>query len=117
MGYSDQVRALTAYAELMPASLRGLPIAALTMKLHYERLYGLAYEGLIVKQMSESGQRKIASLLKAWLEYSSMRSNLPQRRFERILHITRQLVRGRYHRFAHGFGSALRDLRRAPRST
>jgi glycosyltransferase involved in cell wall biosynthesis len=114
MEYSDQVRALTPYAEVMPASLQGLPIAALTMKLHYERLYGLAYEGLIVKQMSESGQQKIASLLNAWLDYSSMRSNLPQHRFERILHITRQLVRGRYHRFAHGFGSALRDLRRRP---
>ena len=35
---------------------------------------------LIVKQMAAGGRRKIASVLNAWLDYSSARSNLPQHR-------------------------------------
>jgi len=148
MEYHDQVGAVTPYAEVMPIALRDLPKAALTMKLHYERQYGLAHEGfrddeliaargqqkfesvstilsrlddeellpLIVKQLAERGHDKLGAVLSAWLDYSSSRANLPPSRYERIPRIAGQLVKGRYHRFAHGFGSALRDLRRPPGS-
>jgi glycosyltransferase involved in cell wall biosynthesis len=146
--YNDQVRAVTPYAESMPADLRDLPKAALTMKLHYERLYGLAHERLgdsaaltmiqkrlstsdksngvsllddegllllIVKEMPARARKSMASALDAWLGYSSTRSHLPPSRLRRIPRIARELFRGHYHRFAHGFGSALRDLRRPPK--
>jgi len=75
----------------------------------------LADEGallLAVKQMPTRARKKIASVLDGWLEYSSARSQLPPPGFQRISHIARQLVRGHYHRYAHGFGSAFRDLRK-----
>jgi hypothetical protein len=40
---------------------------------------------------------------------------MPKRRLERVPCVVRELFKGNYHRFAHGFGSAFRDLRRAPR--
>jgi FkbM family methyltransferase len=70
-----------------------------------------------VNRVSASGNTKllakIEATLGAWKEYTSTRSNLPPGRLERIPAIARQLLLGRYHRFAHGVGSALRDLRRA----
>ena len=69
---------------------------------------------LIGKRIAGRGQQKIGSVLNAWLDYSTTRSHLPEHRLERIPYIARQLVRGRYHRFAHGFGSAIRDLVRKP---
>jgi O-antigen biosynthesis protein len=124
--YKDQVRALAPYAEAMPAALRDLPKAALTMKFHYEYFYGLAHGNetsllddkailSIVKEMPAQARKRFISALEAWLEYSSARSHLPARRLQRLPRIARQLLRGRYHRFAHGFGSALRDLRKAPK--
>jgi len=71
---------------------------------------------LIGKRMAARGQQKIGSVLDAWLDYSSTRSHLPEHRLERIPSIARQLVRGRYHRFAHGFGSAIRDLLKPPKA-
>jgi len=141
MEYLEQVRALRPYAQLMPAALRDLPKAALTMGLHYQRLYkrlgdsrvhaifqrlsmnrnngnwnsAATDEGallLVVNQMPKRARKKIASMIDGWLEYSSARSQLPARGLQRISRITRQLVRGHYHRYAHGFGSALRDLRK-----
>jgi hypothetical protein len=145
MRYNEQIRALTPYADLMPAVLRDLPKAAFTMKLHYERVYGLAHdrlgesaerilirgrlsagqrddnikllddESLLVptlREMPERARKPIARALDAWLDYSSARSHLPTSRFKRASQIARQLLKGHYHRFAHGFGSALRDLRK-----
>jgi hypothetical protein len=63
------------------------------------------------------GNRKIASFLKEWTDYNTVRANLPQRRVERLQPVVRELFKGNYHRFAHGFGSALRDLRRRSRSS
>jgi O-antigen biosynthesis protein len=139
--YLDQVRALKPYAQLMPAALRDLPKAALTMGLHYSRIYKQlgdspahailqhlsmnrnngsrdlagADEGallLAVNRMPKRARKKIVAMLDGWLEYTSARAQLPARGLQRIPHITRQLVRGHYHRYAHGFGSALRDLRK-----
>jgi hypothetical protein len=111
----------------MPLLLRDLPNAAFTTKVQYERQYGLANNRgelpsfrdeelavLLVKRLAVHGQGRMASLLRAWLDYSSARSNLPESRIQRIPPIARQLVRGRYHRFSHGFGSAFRDLRKPP---
>jgi hypothetical protein len=39
--YYDHLRAIRPYAEAMPLALRGLPNAALTMKMQYEREYGM----------------------------------------------------------------------------
>ena len=121
------MRAVTPYAEAMPTPLQDLPNAALTMKVQYERQYGLANNRgdlplfrdedlavLLVKRLATHGQDRMASLLRAWLDYSSVRSNLPEGRIQRIPLIAQQLLRGRYHRFSHGFGSALRDLRKPP---
>lgn len=69
---------------------------------------------LLVKRLAAHGQGRMASLVRAWLDYSSARSNLPESRIQRIPLIARQLLRGRYHRFSHGLGSAFRDLRKPP---
>jgi hypothetical protein len=98
----------------MPFPLRDLPNAALL----FARLYELPLFSdeelavLLVKRLAAHGQRKTASLLRAWLDYSSARSRLPEHRIRRIPLIAQQLLRGGYHRFAHGFGSVLRDLRK-----
>ena len=139
--YYDDSCAVRPYAEAMPFPLRDLPNAALTMKVQYEQQYGLASEsrelllsrneelaalrellfsrdeelaGLLTKQLTAHGQGKIASLLAAWIDYCSARSNLPESRIQRIPLIARELLRGRYHRFSHGLGSAFRDLRKPP---
>jgi glycosyltransferase involved in cell wall biosynthesis len=70
---------------------------------------------LIVRErLAMGGNRRIASFLKEWTEYTTARANLPQRRLERLPCVVRELLKGNYHRFAHGLGSALRDLRRTP---
>jgi len=123
--YDDHFRAITPYVEAMPFALRELPSAALTMKMQYERQYGLANSNgtlpsfsdeqltvLLEKRLAAHGNRRLSAVLRAWLEYGSARRSLPPGRLQRIPLIARQLFRGRYHRFGHGFGSALRDLRR-----
>jgi len=125
--HHDHFPAVRPYAEAMPLLLRDLPNAAFTTKVQYERQYGLANNRgelpsfrdeelavLLVKRLAAHGQGRMASLLRAWLDYSSARSNLPESRIQRIPPIARQLLRGRYHRFSHGFGSAFRDLRKPP---
>jgi O-antigen biosynthesis protein len=137
--YLDQVQALTPYAQAMPTLLRDLPKAMFIMGLHYQRMRErlgdnpmntvltrfseqrksgdqaslLADEGALlqaVNQMPARSREKLALVLDGWLEYSSARAQLPPPGFQRISHIARQLVRGHYHRYAHGLGSALRDL-------
>ena len=139
--YLDQIQALTPYARAMPTLLRDLPKAALTMGLHCQRMNErlskspmypmlqrlseyrknddgvlmLGDEGALLQvmnQMPARSRKRIASVLDGWLEYSSARSQLPPPGLRRLSHIARQLVRGHYHRYAHGFGSALRDLRK-----
>jgi glycosyltransferase involved in cell wall biosynthesis len=138
--YLDQVSAVAPYAQLMPCVLRDLPRVALTMGLQYQAVYerladSPAYAVLqrlseqragngdsatadesvllpILNRMPKRARKKILSLLEGWLEYSSARSRLPAHSLQRLSHIARQLIRGHYHRYAHGLGSALRDLRR-----
>jgi O-antigen biosynthesis protein len=125
--YQDHFHAVRPYAEAMPLLLRDLPDAAFTTKVQYERQYGLANSRgelplfrdeelavLLVKRLAAHGHGRMASLLRAWLDYSSARSNLPESRILRIPPIVRELLRGSYHRFSHGFGSAFRDLRKPP---
>ena len=141
MEYPDQLRAITPYAREMPAVLRELPAAALTMWLHYQNCskrlhespahtmlqrlstsrnnlngnWALADEGallLALNRMPRRARQRIASTLDGWLEYSSARARLPALGLSRIPLIARHLIRGHYHRYAHGFGSALRDLRK-----
>jgi glycosyltransferase involved in cell wall biosynthesis len=143
--YLAQVQALLPYTQAMPAALHDLPKAAFTMGLHYHRMRerlgdspmhailqrlsmnhkavnGAAARTddgallLAADQMPARPRRKIASMLDGWLEYSAARSRLPPPGFQRISHIARQLMRGHYHRYGHGFGSALRDLRKPAQS-
>ncbi|MBV8357670.1 MAG: glycosyltransferase [Deltaproteobacteria bacterium] len=144
INYLDQVQALAPYAQAMPAALRDLPKAAFTTGLHYQRMRermgdspihsilrrlsanrnegnqvsGLADEGALLRtinQMPSRSRKKIVLMLDGWLDYSSARARLPPPGFQRLSHIARQLVRGHYHRYGHGFGSALRDLRKPAR--
>jgi predicted component of type VI protein secretion system len=64
---------------------------------------------------SNGSYRRIALVLNEWADFSAARVNMPTPRWQRVPHIARQLVKRRYHRFSHGFGSALRDLLRAPK--
>lgn len=66
----------------------------------------------LIHRAAADGHQPLAAALNVWLDYRSIRSNLPQRRLQRLPGIIHLLLRGCYHRFAHGFGSALRDLRR-----
>jgi O-antigen biosynthesis protein len=144
LDYLDQVRALTPYAEAMPEVLHDLPKAALTMGLHYQRLHQrldesrarailqeravnlkshkwdsvVSHEGALlqaINAMPRRSRKRIASMVDGWLEHSRSRAQLPPPGFQRLSQIIRQLLRGRYHRYAHGFGSALRDLRKPAR--
>jgi glycosyltransferase involved in cell wall biosynthesis len=139
--YLEQVQALSPYAQAMPAFLRDLPKAMFTMGLLYQKMRErlgdnsmhtilhrlsenrkngrpvsvLADEGallLALDHMPVRSREKLALMLDGWLEYASARSQLPPPGFRRIAHIARQLVRGHYHRYGHGLGSALRDLRK-----
>jgi O-antigen biosynthesis protein len=140
MQYRDQLQAITPYARAMPPALRHLPAAAMTMGLHYKncskRLHDspahailqrlsspnhhngtsdLADEDallLALNRMPRRARRKIASMVDGWLEYSSARTQLPPLGIARISLIARLLIRGHYHRYGHGFGSAIRDLRK-----
>jgi hypothetical protein len=69
----------------------------------------------LIRHAAADGHRPLVSALNAWMDYRSIRSGMPERRLQRVPGIIHLLVRGRYHRFAHGFGSALRDLRRPPK--
>ena len=69
------------------------------------------------QRLMMGGNRRIASFLNEWTDYNAVRANLPQRRLQRLPPVVRELFKGNYHRFAHGFGSAFRDLRRAPKSS
>lgn len=128
--YEDHLRNLRPYIESMPAALADLPKAALIMKLHYERQYHLVQVAsgneppvLTDEQLLEMTQERlvargfdrIAELMDAWTEYSAARANMPLETRDRIRHVLRQLKKGNYHRFAHGLGSALRDIRKPPR--
>jgi O-antigen biosynthesis protein len=139
--YLDQAQALAPYAQAMPPALRDLPKAALTMGLLCQMMYKrfgedaarvvlqrqwanrntsrgdsvAGHEGamlLTINQMPRGVRKKMASILDGWLEYSAARAQLPPFGLHRISHIARLLMRGHYHRYAHGFGSALRDLRK-----
>jgi O-antigen biosynthesis protein len=143
--YLAQVQALTPYTQAMPSALRDIPKAAFTMGLHCQRMrerlgnspmhtilqrLSANHKGadgvsartdegallLAVDQMPARPRKKIASMLDGWLEYSAARSRLPPPGFQRISHIARQLMRGHYHRYGHGLGSALRDLRKPAQS-
>jgi O-antigen biosynthesis protein len=69
----------------------------------------------LIRHAAADGHQPLVFALNAWMDYRSTRSSMPARRVKRLPGIIHLLVRGRYHRFAHGFGSALRDLRRPPR--
>jgi len=126
----------------MPVVLRDLPKTALTVGLQYQAVYqrladSPSYAALkrlsgkrgagngewataeeiallpILNRMPRRARKKIISLLDGWLEFSNARDRFPARGVQRLSQITRQLVRGRYHRYGHGLGSALRDLRRS----
>jgi glycosyltransferase involved in cell wall biosynthesis len=70
---------------------------------------------IVQERLAIGGNRRIASFLKEWTDYNIARASLPKRRLERLPCVVRELFKGNYHRFAHGLGSALRDLRRAPK--
>lgn len=54
--------------------------------------------------------RRAVALLEAKLQHFSVRHNLPVGRLARIPVVTRELIRGDYHRYSHGFTSVAKDL-------
>jgi O-antigen biosynthesis protein len=122
----DGVRRLKPYLEALPTEFRELLRVALSMKLQSN---GHAAAGnhripmsdeellrLVRERLNSSGShRRIALFLNEWSDYNTARVNLPAGRWQRLPYIARQLMKRRYHRFAHGFGSALRDLRKPPK--
>ncbi len=144
--YHRQLQAIIPYAQAMPPALRDLPKAAMTMGLHHNHLLRRFYDSpartilqrlaidgkdhsweqlipdegalfLALNRMPRRARKKITSILDAWLDYSQARAALPPVGMQRISHIARQLLRGHYHRYGHGFGSALRDLRKPSQTT
>jgi glycosyltransferase involved in cell wall biosynthesis len=125
--YDNMMRSLRPYLEAVPASLRDLLRMALGAQMQSEREQvraasndnSNAYLGdeellkLARDRLIETGHGRLATYLENWMDYVVVRKSLPARRLERLPHVARQLVRGRYHRFAHGIGSALRDLYKA----
>lgn len=69
----------------------------------------------LIRQMPDRAREHLSSALERWVEYSAVRSQLPPRRVSRVPLIVRQLLKGNYHLFAHGIGSALRDLGKSPK--
>jgi hypothetical protein len=122
------IRRLRPYLQAMPPAFRDLLKLSLILSQQTDRASTAVSDGHHAALLSESellrivrerltlgGNRRIASLLKEWTDYNAVRVNLPERCLERFPHIARELFKGNYHRFAHGFGSALRDLRRSAR--
>jgi glycosyltransferase involved in cell wall biosynthesis len=127
-GNGSEIRRLRPYLQAMPPAFRDLLKLSLILSQQTDRASTAVSDGHHAALLSESellrivrerltlgGNRRIASLLKEWTDYNAVRVNLPERCLERFPHIARELFKGNYHRFAHGFGSALRDLRRSAR--
>ncbi|MGH7906986.1 MAG: glycosyltransferase, partial [Candidatus Binataceae bacterium] len=122
--YDDAVSALRPYAEQLPEQLRDLATVMLGLRVRLRQggssrpssPHGGRDPSRLVYELAISGERHLAGMLNGWLEFRSARANLPAGRRQRIAVILRMLVRRHYHRFGHGFGSALRDLSKAPKS-
>ncbi|MFZ1119174.1 MAG: glycosyltransferase [Candidatus Binataceae bacterium] len=128
-GNGNETRRLRPYLQAMPPAFRDLVKLSLTLSRQSDRgsvatssgpdaalLSEADLLGIVRQRLMMGGNRRIASFLNEWTDYNAVRANLPQRRLQRLSPVVRELFRGNYHRFAHGFGSAFRDLRRAPKS-
>ncbi len=118
-GNGSDVRRLRPYMKSMPPVFGSLLKHSLTLSRvngHVESAPPSDIELLeqLGARFKKGGNRRIGLLLKRYLDYNTARLNLPERGMERLSSVARQLFKGNYHRFAHGFGSALRDLRRTP---
>ncbi|MGA9315443.1 MAG: glycosyltransferase, partial [Solirubrobacteraceae bacterium] len=133
-GNSNEIRRLRPYLQAIPPAFRDLVKVSLTLSQQSDRgsvapsvapssgpdaalLSEADLLGIVRQRLMMGGNRRIASFLNGWTDYNAVRANLPQRRLQRLSPVVRELFRGNYHRFAHGFGSAFRDLRRAPKSS
>jgi glycosyltransferase involved in cell wall biosynthesis len=127
-GNGDETRRLRPYLQIIPAPFRDLLKMSLTLTRHGDHATSTVSNGhhiallsegellrLVRERLAIGGNHRIASFLKDWTDYNIARVNMPKRRLERVPSVVRELFKGNYHRFAHGFGSAYRDLRRAPR--
>jgi glycosyltransferase involved in cell wall biosynthesis len=127
-GNGDETRRLRPYLQIIPAPFRDLLKMSLTLSRHGDHATSTVSNGhhiallsegellrLVRERLATGGNHRIASFLKDWTDYNIARVNMPKRRLERVPSVVRELFKGNYHRFAHGFGSAYRDLRRAPR--
>jgi glycosyltransferase involved in cell wall biosynthesis len=121
--YENVMRCMRPYLEAVPAPLRDMVRLALGLNMQRERvshfsnghLSDAALLAMTEQRLTQAGHHRFASFMKAWMEYSQARQNMPPRRLERLPHIARLLMLGRYHRYGHGLGSAYRDLRKPPR--
>lgn len=118
-GNGTEVRRLRPYLQLLPPAFRDLLKMSLVLNqrarpdvLGDEELLQMLRERL----NSSGSHRRVAFFLNEWVEYKSERMNMPTGRWGRIPYIARQVAKGRYHRFAHGLGSAWRDLFKVPKS-
>ena len=127
-GDGDEIHRLRPYLQAMPPAFRDLLKMSLTLSRQGGRAPAAPSNGhdasllseeellrMVRERLAMGGNRRIAAFLKEWMDYNAARVNLPKLRLERLPYVVRELFKGNYHRFGHGFGSALRDLRRAPK--
>ncbi|MGH7913624.1 MAG: glycosyltransferase family 2 protein, partial [Candidatus Binataceae bacterium] len=125
----NETRRLRPYLQAMPPAFRDLLKLSLTLSRRQSDHAPIAASngdraallsdkellGAVRMRLAMGGNRRVALFLKEWTDYNDVRVHLPKRRLERLPHVARELFKGNYHRFGHGFGSAFRDLRRARR--
>jgi glycosyltransferase involved in cell wall biosynthesis/GT2 family glycosyltransferase len=129
-GNGMAVRRLRSYLQILPPAFGDLLKLSLVLSKHAQHDPGAHSNGrdpvmmaddellkTVRERLSNGGNRRIAAFLDEWQNHTRVRLGLPERRLERLPHVARELFKGNYHRFAHGFGSALRDLRRTPRQS
>lgn len=127
--YDNRMRSLRPYLEVIPAALRGLVPLALSLRKQLDSVEQansfLATNGTakssnrelerLAANFAALGNRKFGAIVERWDNYQLARAHLPANRMRRIPRIVGILLKGDYHRYAHGLGSAIRDLRKAPK--
>jgi hypothetical protein len=125
--YDNRMRMLRPYLDVMPPALRGVLPFALATKMRLSQTYPSNGSGgdaplsdddslrMVRELATGSSHRKLAALLDGWLEYRAARSRMSTRTMKRLPVVVHLLMTGQYHRYAHGIGSALRDLRKPPK--
>jgi len=127
--FDDRMRTLRPFQESLPESLKILVPYAFALQKGASALASdgcpntaadLVLADARVREMAEavrkSDDSRLAGILAQWVEFRIARSSFDRDRWKRARQVGRLLFKGHYHRFAHGFDSALRDLRKDPQT-